>query len=301
MDAEKRPEPEKPIPAGAPDTANEGSAGWKFAENNRRLAAFHKAGGDPAAPGRVTIEYFAHSAFRLTSPGGLTAIFDPWRNDPSGAWGLWFPRPFPEAYADIAISTHAHFDHDAVHRVHAPVVLERPVGAFALGDMRLTCFGDKHMYRSKGSYRWTEVFGEAGVALPPDNPMHLDNSIIHVETGGLRVVVWGDNRPDPEAHIVAALKGIDVLILPLDGSEHILTAEDAANLRETLAPRVMIPCHYRTGSAVSVLSTLQTADAWVDSMPSPLRLRSPSWSFSAGDIKHFSGKAVYFGDHFLTA
>ena len=64
-------------------------------------------------PGKVTIDFYGHAAFKMTSPAGLTMLFDPWRNDPSGAWGLWFPKEFPEIEVDAVISTHAHLDHDA--------------------------------------------------------------------------------------------------------------------------------------------------------------------------------------------
>ena len=36
----------------------------------------------PAKEGPVSLEYFAHSSFRITSPQGLTVVIDPWRNDP---------------------------------------------------------------------------------------------------------------------------------------------------------------------------------------------------------------------------
>lgn len=278
---------------------DEGSAAWKFSENNNRLITFQQEGGDPAAAGKVKIDYFAHSSFRITTPKGMTLLLDPWRNDPSGAWGLWFPEPFPEIYADIALSTHAHFDHDAVHRVHAPVVIERPVGVYALGDVKVTGLGDKHMYKAKGWYPWTAAFEEFGVKVPPDNPMNLDNSIIVIETGGLRIVHWGDNRPDPPEHVLKALKGADVIFMPIDGSEHILTAGDMAELIKTLQPKVVIPCHYNTKGAVSVLSTLLPPDAWVDSMPDVKRLTSGSWTVEAGQLPKSGTQVVYFGNNYV--
>ena len=74
----------------------EGSNAWSFPENNNRMTTFQQSGGDSSKEGQVSLEYFAHSSFRITSPGGMTIVIDPWRNDPSGAWGQWFPEEYPE-------------------------------------------------------------------------------------------------------------------------------------------------------------------------------------------------------------
>ena len=72
----------------------EGSNAWSFPENNNRMTAFQRSGDNSSKEGQVSLEYFAHSSFRITSPGGMTIVIDPWRNDPSGAWGQWFPEEY---------------------------------------------------------------------------------------------------------------------------------------------------------------------------------------------------------------
>lgn len=283
----------------AAHAASPGSAAWNFAENNNRVVQFQVKGGDPKAAGNVTIEYFAHSAFRITSPSGLSMMIDPWRNDPSGAWGLWFPAEFPEVYADIVLSTHAHFDHDAVHRVHAPITLERPVGTFSLGDVKIEAFGDKHMYKAKGSYPWTDAFADFGVPMQPNNPMHLDNSIILISTGGLRIAHWGDNRPDAAESVLKALEGVDVLFLPIERSEHILTKDDVTALIARIKPKAVVPMHYQTKGAVTVLSTLQTPDYWLDTMPEPLRLKEAKWTVNRSVLEPLRQKAVSFDNNYV--
>jgi hypothetical protein len=32
---------------------------------------------------------------------------------------------------------------------------------------------------------------------PPNNPLAFDNTVQILETGGLRIALWGDNRPEP--------------------------------------------------------------------------------------------------------
>jgi Beta-lactamase superfamily domain len=81
---------------------------------------------------------------RSRPPKGLTVLTDPWRNDSTGAYPKWFLNDFPALRVDIVISTHAHFDHDAVERPNGLMVLERLVGQFKLGDIEITGLADKH-------------------------------------------------------------------------------------------------------------------------------------------------------------
>src|ERR1700739_1382979 len=100
--------------------------------NDNSLIAVQKNGGDPARAGDVKIEFYGHDAFKITSPAGLTVLTDPWGNDSSGRYPKWFLNEFPALRVDIVVSTHAHFDHDAVGRPNALIVLNRLVGQFRL-------------------------------------------------------------------------------------------------------------------------------------------------------------------------
>jgi hypothetical protein len=70
--------------------ANTGSVAWKQPGNNKHVLKLQEGKTGPSE-GEVTLEYWGHCAFKITSPLGLTLLFDPWRNDPSGFWGVWFP------------------------------------------------------------------------------------------------------------------------------------------------------------------------------------------------------------------
>jgi L-ascorbate metabolism protein UlaG (beta-lactamase superfamily) len=177
--------------------------------------------------------------------------------------------------------------------------LERPVGKYSLGDVDILGFADKHMYKAKGSYLWTEAFDESNIKLPPNNPLNLDNSIILIKTGGISIVHWGDNRPDPQEYVLKAVKNADVLILPIDDSEHILTSADIKTIISYVNPKVIIPAHYKTKGAVSTLSTLKSADEWVKSNADFLLLKSASYEFDIDIITKFNKKVVYFGDNYI--
>jgi hypothetical protein len=96
--------------------------------NDNSLITVQETGGNSTRTGDVKIEFYGHDAFKITSPVGLTVLTDPWRNDSIGLYPKWFLNEFPAIQVDIVLSTHAHFDHDAVERPKGLVVLERLVG-----------------------------------------------------------------------------------------------------------------------------------------------------------------------------
>ena len=95
----------------------------------------------------MKIEFYGNDAFKITSPLGLTVLTDPWRNDPKGRYPKWFLNEFPAIRVDVVLSTHAHFDHDAVERPNGLMVLERLVGHFQLGDVSITGIAEKTQMR----------------------------------------------------------------------------------------------------------------------------------------------------------
>ena len=105
---------------------------------------------------------------------------------------------------DIGTSTHAHFDHDALHRLDAHVLLDRLIGQYKFGDMTITGYADKHAIDSSCAiYDFKKIHKLLhGVEVePPDNPGSWDHCLIVAETGGIKIVHWGDNRHDPPKDI----------------------------------------------------------------------------------------------------
>ena len=276
------------------------SAAWMQPGNNNHILNLQRAA--PVADGEVTIDYFGHCAFRITSPGGLSIMFDPWRNDPSGAWGLWYPNEFPKAVVDVAMSTHTHFDHDAIFRPEATMVLDRMIGSWSFADVSITGIADKHACEAPGWYKWTNALAEFGQnACPPDNPGHMDMVMYVVETGGIRTLIWGDNRHNPPEDVWSALGRIDVLTLPVDGSEHILSYEMGNTIVERLQPKIVIPTHYLNEATTLTLSTLAPADEWVESQKSFTKLDKATLSLAAAGIEGMNREFQYFGSNVLSA
>lgn len=276
------------------------STDWTQSGNNNHILELQAKNSFPT--GEVTIDYYGHCAFKITSPGGASILLDPWRDDPSGAWGLWFKNKFPETLVDITMSTHTHFDHDAIDRPQSTMVLDRMAGNFEFADLKITGFADKHACVAPGWYPWTDALKEFGVeACPPNNPGHMDMVTYVIETGGIRTLIWGDNRHNPPEEFWAAIGKIDVLTLPIDGSQHILSYDQGNAIVERLKPKIVIPTHYLGEATTYTLSTLQPADEWVKGQKSFKMLDGPSMKLAASDVAGMDREFMYFGSNVQTA
>jgi L-ascorbate metabolism protein UlaG (beta-lactamase superfamily) len=125
--------------------------------------------------------------------------------------------------------------------------------------------------------------------------MHMDNYIQVIETGGIRIAHWRDNRPDPAPHVEAILKTVDILIMNIDGSQHILSYEDVDNALARYQPKVVIPGHFYTKGASSILTTLSSADEWGDKQTNVTRLKTPQLEVNPDKIKEMKKAVHYFG------
>ena len=74
------------------------------------------------------------------------------------------------------------------------------------------------------------------------------NTVFILEMDSLRLAHLGDIGHMPDAKLMEALKGVDVLFLPVGGHSTI-TPEEAAQVVRQLRPRVAIPMHYATGTS----------------------------------------------------
>jgi L-ascorbate metabolism protein UlaG (beta-lactamase superfamily) len=293
--------------AAAPTSAkaqqsNTGSVAWKQPGNNHHVLELQSSSKTAKAAGEVQIEYWGHCALKITSPSGLTMMFDPWRNDPSGYWGVWFPKEFSMPVVDIGLSTHTHFDHDAIDRVQATMLLDRMIGSYQFADISITSVADKHACQAPGWYKWTNALAEFGVqACPPNNPGHMDMVTYVIDVAGLRVLIWGDNRHNPPDDVWQRWGKIDVLTLPVDGSQHILSYDQGNAIVEKLKPKVVIPTHYLCEGTTLTLSTLQNADEWVAMQKSKRKLDSPLLKLSAQEIAGMDREFLYFGSNVAKA
>lgn len=271
---------------------------WQMKSNHNRMIDL-QLNPPRAQEGDVELAFFGSSAFRITSPGGISIMIDPWRNLPDKSWD-WYFHDFPLTTVDIGISTHAHFDHDALHRLDAHVLLDRLIGTYQFGDVTIHGFADKHAIESSAAiYDFKKITKHfKGVDIePPYNPRSWDHCLIVVETGGLRFLHWGDNRHNPSDEIWESLGRIDVAILPVDGSQHVMGYSRVAEITARLKPKIVLPHHYYSWEIVQRQATLQTPDDWLEAQPNVEQLSGPTKIYRRAEIEDCEAVVHYFGDH----
>jgi L-ascorbate metabolism protein UlaG (beta-lactamase superfamily) len=130
--------------------------------------------------------------------------------------------------------------------------------------------------------------------------IEFDNAIQIIETGGLRIAIWGDNRAEPDASLDHYLKNVDVLILPI---ESILTRVEVDAIVGKYDPKTVIPAHYFHHGLTTDVSGLESADGWVNDQEKirhadVRRLDRADLTLNAAELKGSHHRVYYFGNHF---
>ena len=198
----------------------------------------------------MRVDWYGQSAFRLSGAGGTVFI------DPIGdvsrlaSQGLQFEYPAIEGvHADLLLVTHEHGDHNGVD---------------AIG-------GDPTVFRSTAGRLESPVGVVVGVASEHDEVAGTQrgpNTIFVFTLDGVRVAHFGDfgqsSLRDEQAD---AIGQVDLLFLPV-GAGPTIGAEQAAAIVDRLAPKWVVPMHYRTPR----IGFLEPVDAFLEKMPSVERL-----------------------------
>src|SRR5579862_9293191 len=186
----------------------------------------------------MKVRWFGQSSFLLT--GDDHAVFvDPFGDmSAAAAHGLVFDYPPIEGVeADLLLVTHEHGDHNGVEVVGgSPAVIRSVAGRFE-----------------------SPVGEVVGIASEHDDAAGTRRgaNVVYVFTlDGLRVAHFGE---------------VDVLIVPVGGGPTI-GGVPAAELVRRVAPRLVVPMHYRTEQ----ISFLEPPDAFLDALGARLERLSES-------------------------
>ena len=211
----------------------------------------------------MRVDWYGQSAFRLSGADGTVFI------DPIGdvsrlaSQGLQFEYPAIEGVeADLLLVTHEHGDHNGVD---------------AIG-------GHPTVFRSTAGRLESPVGVVVGVASEHDEVAGTQrgpNTIFVFTLDGVRVAHFGDfgqsSLRDEQAD---AIGQVDLLFLPV-GAGPTIGAEQAAAIVDRLAPKWVVPMHYRTPR----IGFLEAVDAFLEQMPSVERLSATGFDTDslAGD------------------
>ncbi len=165
----------------------------------------------------MKLTYLAHATFLLETDAGARLVTDP--VDKGSGYDLHHVK------ADVVTISHHHFDHDALDQVGGNPVVIDTLGSQAQNGFTITGFAAYH----------DEVKGQK----------RGPNTLYKIEADGKTVVHLGDLGHDLDDTAIAALSGADALLIPV-GGKFTIDAGQAAALAKRLAPKTVIPMHYKT-------------------------------------------------------
>jgi len=192
----------------------------------------------------MRIRWYGQSAFLLT--GEQSVAIDPFgvMGERLAARGLTFDYP-PVAidHADVLLITHEHGDHNAADVVGGePATIRSTAGTLESPVGEVVAIASEH----------DDV---AGTKRGP-------NTIFCFALDGLHVCHLGDfGQPALRPEQREAIGEVDVLLMPVGGGPTIGGAAAAALVRD-LAPRLVVPMHYRT----EAVNFLDPPDAFLDAL-----------------------------------
>ena len=121
-----------------------------------------------------------------------------------------------------------------------------------------------------------------------------------METGGLKIAIWGDNRPQPSADLDRYLKNVDVLILPIDDSGTLMTYPEVNAVIAHYKPKAIIPSHYLVKGLSTDVSGFETADGWVKTQDDVRAVSNGEITLTSSDLSGASQRVYYFGGEYKT-
>lgn len=166
----------------------------------------------------VRIQWHGHACISIVRGDGYTIVVDPHDGSSIGLRA-------PEVRGDLILVTHNHFDHNAVGvvRKSGSRVLSEFSGKTDLDNVIVNGFQAYH--DKQGGKRRGKV------------------SVYVIEVDGKRVAHLGDLGDIPRDEVINALRGVDLLAIPVGGT-FTIEPEEAWKIVELVQPLNVLPIHY---------------------------------------------------------
>ena len=196
---------------------------------------------------KTKIKWLSHAGFQITSGGGKVIYIDPWFDNPVSTFKLENVDK-----ATLVLVTHDHFDHVG----QAPEVVKKTGGLLVANvetakrlqtDSQIpaekVCYfgygmntGGKLEYEGI-SITMTQAFHSTATGSPCGYLIRLED--------GTTLYHAGDTGIFSSMKLLGEIYKIDVAMLPI-GSVFTMDATQAVWAVKLLAPKVVIPMHYKT-------------------------------------------------------
>lgn len=201
----------------------------------------------------MKIEYLGHSSFCITSDAGAAVVTDPYDSS--------IGCKMPHRTADAVTLSHHHYDHANAAAVGGNPAVFDVAGQYGAGDIGIV--GRQFFHDDKqGALRGKDV-------------------VFIFTVDGIKICHLGDigERFSPEIQNFCG--GVDVLMIPVGGT-YTIDGRGAAEYVAKLAPRYVIPMHYKTENL-----TLDIADArqFLAAAGLPVKYAGSEITLSRGDMR----------------
>ncbi|AKI97192.1 MBL fold metallo-hydrolase [Kosmotoga pacifica] len=165
----------------------------------------------------MRIKWHGHSCFSIES-GGKILLTDPF--DKSVGYKI------PDVNPDLITESHQHFDHNAHHLLKGNFEVIDKLGEYSRDGFVIKGYLTYHD-SSRGAERGTNIVFEF---TTPD---------------GIRILHLGDLGVILERDLINKVKNPDILMIPV-GGVYTIGPSEAFDLSKELAPKIVIPMHFKT-------------------------------------------------------
>lgn len=200
----------------------------------------------------MLITYHGHAQFLLETADGYRILTDPY-NAETG-------YPMHPVKADAVTMSHGHADHTEVSKVQGNPLLLRELGPHTL----------PHGIRVQGYQSFHD---------DKQGTLRGLNTCFVIEADGLKIAHLGDIGALPDDTLARALRGVDVMMLPV-GGHYTIDAQQAAQIVQDSGARIAIPMHYRNDKGG--YEVIATVDGFTRLMPAPSH--QPLLRVTKGDL-----------------
>ncbi len=166
----------------------------------------------------MKIKWLGHASFLVTTASGTRILHDPYQD----MLGYKMPR---DLEVDIVLSSHDHSDHNCTTSLKPGFDFISTLGTTVKSGVIVNGISSYH----------DDVAGEK----------RGENIIFSYIVDNLKVAHLGDLGHTLTAEQIDALKGVDVLFLPVGGG-YTIDGKLGVKVVQQIEPKVVIPMHYRT-------------------------------------------------------
>ena len=202
----------------------------------------------------MRIKWLGHASFLITSETGTKIINDPYTP------GMGISYGEIRETADIVTVSHGHGDHNNVAAVKGNLVVVKEIAPVEIKGIKFSGIPTYH--------------DDAG------GRQRGNNIIFCFEVDGIRICHCGDLGHSLDNRQVADLGKVDILLIPVGGGPTI-GPDIATEVYHRLAPKVVIPMHYKTDKCGF---PQWGADAFVKGKDGVTRLKNSEVEFKSGEL-----------------